>query len=284
MKQAADRPIPDVFGAAIQGQRSEQQDSYRARWLESEKAWLLVLADGMGGHAAGGVASRLAADAFVAAFSEARAKGFGIKESFMLSLEEANLKIQQAQRASPETAGMGTTLVGGYLSGQGIAWISVGDSPLWVLHNGGITRLNEDHSLREIARHGAKGVANMLASVVNGEPITLINCHPDPVPLKFDDFILISSDGILTLEERDIADVAKTNVKYGCEGVARALLREVEKRGKTNQDNCAVLVASASDEQPSPTVDFRKEVAVAAVWAAIGSITVIIGYTAWSFI
>jgi PPM family protein phosphatase len=284
MKQGADRPVPDVFGAAIQGQRSEQQDSYRARWLESEKAWLLVLADGMGGHAAGGVASRLAADAFVTAFSEARAKGSGIKESFMSAVEEANLEIKQAQSASPETAGMGTTLVGGYLSGKGIAWISVGDSPLWVLRNGEITRLNEDHSLREIARHGAKGIGNMLASVVNGEPINLIDCHADPVPLNSDDFILISSDGILTLEEQDIAGVAKINARDGCEGVARALLREVEKRGKTNQDNCAVLVASASDAQASAASDFRTEMAVAAVWAGIGSVTVILGYVAWSFI
>ena len=284
MKSRADRPIPEVFGAAIQGQRSEQQDSYRARWLESERAWLLVLADGMGGHAAGGVASRLAADAFVSAFSDARAKGSPIKNSFLSSLDDANQKIKQAQIASPETAGMGTTLVGGHLSSQGMAWISVGDSPLWLLREGGIERLNEDHSLREIAKRGARGVGNMLASVVNGEPIPLIDCHPDPLPLKSEDFILISSDGMLTLEESDIAAIAASNIKLGCEGLAHALLQGVESKQKANQDNCAVLVAAASDVQSSAVGKVESEAITAAIWAAVGSLTVVLGYVVWSFL
>jgi protein phosphatase len=239
----------------------------------------------MGGHAAGGVASRLAADAFVTAFVEARSQNSSIEEALKLALDDANMRIEQAQRKSPEVAGMGTTLVGAYLSRQGIGWISVGDSPLWLLRAGQVQRLNEDHSLREMVKHGAKGVGNMLASVLNGQPIPLINCQPDPVPLDRDDFILIASDGLLTLEERDIAKIAKANTGYSCEVLARTLLREVENRAKPNQDNCAVLVASASGAHSklSKRPDLKKEMKVAAASAAIGSLTVILGYTAWLY-
>lgn len=87
MKQQPDKiqSKPVVFGAAIQGSREEQQDLFRLWWLEAERAWLLVLADGMGGHTAGGVASRIAADDVVSSFIDFRQQGSQLKDSLVRS-------------------------------------------------------------------------------------------------------------------------------------------------------------------------------------------------------
>ncbi len=233
-----------VFGAAIQGQRSEQQDSFCSIWLPKERAWLLIIADGMGGHAAGEVASRIAVDTFITSFNAARSAGTGLEEALNLSLDSANARIASTQRASPETIGMGTTLVAAHLSTNGLAWISVGDSPLWLYRADKLIRLNEDHSLRGAVAAGARGVGNLLQSALNGQTIALIDCRAQPYPLLAGDLVLISSDGLLTLTEDEIAATVRQSSVGGPEAITRAILDAVEDRRKSNQDNCAVVVAS----------------------------------------
>lgn len=233
---------PDVFGAAIQGARSEQQDAYRLRWIEQENAWLLVLADGMGGHAGGGLASRIAVDGFVAAFVSQRSGGATLEDAFLASLHDANARIAQMQKSQPGLADMGTTIVAAYLSAAGIAWVSVGDSPMWVFRDWQLHRLNEDHSMRELAGH-AKNLRNMLQSVLNGQPIPMIDCHAAPVALRAGDILLLSSDGILTLSEGEIADIVGRHAAGDTQSIANALLQGVSAYRKSNQDNCSLVVA-----------------------------------------
>lgn len=233
-----------VFGAAIQGRRSEQQDSFASVWLPAEKAWLLLLADGMGGHAAGGLASKLAVERFASAFAVARSAGMGLRQAFEAALERANTRIAAEQRDSPERESMGTTLVAAYLSRDGVAWISVGDSPLWLYRGSSLYRLNEDHSLRALAREGAKVSGNMLQSALNGHPIEIVDCQDTPIALHENDLVLLASDGLLTLDEKDIAGEIVRNARNGSEAIAQALLGAVEQQNKDNQDNCTVMLAS----------------------------------------
>src|SRR5581483_8178548 len=101
-----------VFGAAIKGGRTDQQDSFRLCRLDGEGGWLLLLADGMGGHAAGALASKIAADTFVAAFRSLRAEGTSLADALGGALTRANEAIAAAQRLDPDnSAGMGTTVV-----------------------------------------------------------------------------------------------------------------------------------------------------------------------------
>jgi len=198
----------------------------------------------MGGHAAGDVASRLAVDSFSLTFVDARRKGASIEEALRHSLETTNDEIAAKQAASPEATGMGTTLVVAHVSAKGVAWISVGDSPLWLFRDGKLLRLNEDHSLRAAVADGAKLSGNILQSAVNGDPIALVDCRAEPLPLRIGDVVVLASDGVLTLKDQEIAGVARKSSVNGPDAVAQALLQAVETRGKANQDNCAVLIAS----------------------------------------
>lgn len=263
-----------VYGAAIVGRRAEQQDAFRSVWLAAEQAWLLVVADGMGGHAGGAVASRLAADAFVGAFTARRAAGAALGAALRAALDDANARIARGQEEMPETAGMGTTLVAAHLSVDGLAHISVGDSPLWVLRAGALVRVNEDHSFRPAVARGAKAIANMLQSVLNGDPISLVDVQPKPRRLRPGDLVIVASDGLLTLADGEIATVAAHHADAGVEAVAHALLAEVVARGKSNQDNCTALVALA------PAVG-RRRTPWPAILAAALAIVATIGYLAW---
>ncbi|MGQ0686128.1 PP2C family protein-serine/threonine phosphatase [Bradyrhizobium sp.] len=269
----------DVHGAAIQGRRQEQQDSFRSVWLAAEKAWLLVVADGMGGHAAGGTASRLAADAFVASFTAHRAAGNALAASFQSALDEANARIARGQADDPDTEGMGTTLVAAHLSPEGLTWVSVGDSPLWLVHGGSIERVNEDHSLRPAVAKGAKAIANMLQSVLNGQPVAMVDLKSRPRRLRNGEFIILASDGLLTLKEGDIARVAGGAAATGAAATARALLTEVENRQKSNQDNCAVVVAVPPPNSASAAAGFIRSRTVGI--AALILLVVIAGVSVW---
>src|ERR1700694_3725834 len=122
---------PDVYGATLLGRRSQQQDYFYIRRLDERKAVLLVLADGMGGYPGGDQASKLAANGFAAAVVALLDGGARVGDALRGALDAANACVRAAQEQSIEIAKMGTTLVGAYLSAAGIAWISVGDSPLW---------------------------------------------------------------------------------------------------------------------------------------------------------
>ena len=109
---------------------------------------LVVVADGMGGHAAGEVASELAVSVFARAItSEPSVAGLNA------ALHIVNQAILDDAVAHPERAGMGTTLTAivpvGYEDGEALAWVNIGDSRLYQLRDGAIRQVTEDHSVAE---------------------------------------------------------------------------------------------------------------------------------------
>jgi serine/threonine protein phosphatase PrpC len=122
--------------------RSVNQD------LAVETSTLFAVADGMGGHAGGEVASRLAADALAAAFSR-QPTGSGLSEA----VTEANTVVWQHSQENPELRGMGTTLTAVALVNEEghdvLALVNVGDSRTYRFHDGDISQITTDHSLAE---------------------------------------------------------------------------------------------------------------------------------------
>ncbi|MFQ5512809.1 MAG: Stp1/IreP family PP2C-type Ser/Thr phosphatase [Myxococcota bacterium] len=113
-----------------------------------EEIGLFVVADGMGGHVAGEVASRVAIESFVAFVKEHGSMGEAPEEARLLSeaLLEANSAVQH-EAASHQLYGMGTTLTAAQLRGHHATICHVGDSRAYLLHRGALEILTQDHTI-----------------------------------------------------------------------------------------------------------------------------------------
>ncbi|HRC73948.1 MAG TPA: SpoIIE family protein phosphatase [Candidatus Competibacter sp.] len=236
-----------------QGSRARQEDDYGVFELPPQLEageLLLVLADGMGGEQAGAFASALAVRGFIGAYDLLPA--VTIPERLERTLHHVNGQMALEVAGDPEHLhGMGCTLLAVVLAEEGLYWISVGDSPLWLWRRGRLHRLNQDHAYRSVLAErvsagemSAEEAAchpdrNALISAVTGEELELIDVSRQPFALKPNDQILLASDGILTLSEREIGTVLKAarNLASPCE----PLLAAVMSRQHPQQDNTTVL-------------------------------------------
>jgi protein phosphatase len=232
---------------ASQGARSYQEDS--ASVVEGTGGLAAVLADGMGGHAGGALASGLACKFFMHAF--ATAKGT-TSEKLTESLELANAAIAHEVHGNLALNGMGCTLICAVFGADGVEWVSVGDSPLFLVRKGEIVVLNEDHSLApEIDKLAAIGKISweaarndhrrhFLRSALTGGEMELIDRSHRPLALQPGDIVVLASDGIHTISHEAIAKVVSANGKP--DAAAAALLEAVEAVGDPAQDNTTVVV------------------------------------------
>ncbi|MBT5331937.1 MAG: serine/threonine-protein phosphatase [Porticoccaceae bacterium] len=233
-----------VFGAQIQGDRKFQEDAFQIE--KRDEGVLLVLCDGMGGHSGGNQASKLAIATFIDSFFST---SDSLTSRLRAGVEEANNRILQAGVENPELNKMGTTLLAVFVQNSQINWISVGDSPLWLIRGGNIQRLNANHSLaavfEEMVKTGhmsAEDAAtdpnrHSLRSSLSGDEIKLIDERETPFELQVGDCLLLASDGLETLPEQKILDLWQSEPDRYIE----MLLDAVEQAGKENQDNTSAL-------------------------------------------
>ncbi|MDA1257709.1 MAG: protein phosphatase 2C domain-containing protein, partial [Chloroflexi bacterium] len=109
---------------------------------------LLIVADGMGGHQAGGYASNTAVNAVVSRLRASPAAAFTptrAAETLRSAVEVANVEVH-ARSGSIDRTGMGTTLTTAVVSGPILAFAHVGDSRAYLLRNGELARLTSDHT------------------------------------------------------------------------------------------------------------------------------------------
>ena len=240
-----------VASRKIQGERDYQEDACEMLngidGLDDHR--LLVVADGMGGHAGGEVAS----DTVVNAFLENYPKFSGSPPDRLHScLEAANEAIAAAVVERPELNGMGSTVVAAAISGRELYWVSVGDSPMWIFRKSRLKRINADHSMvPELERMMKDGylteeqVANdsrrhMLRSAIMGKDIPLRDNPKGPKMLEPGDWLLLASDGVMVLDEGKIAKTIGDACAADAQDVAAALIQAVEDARHPHQDNTTV--------------------------------------------
>jgi protein phosphatase len=209
-----------------------------------------VLADGMGGHTGGALASRMVCDSFISAYA---GRNGARHERLLEALRSANEAIASKVMANPILSGMGTTLIAAVFADVGVEWVSVGDSPLLLYRRGEIALLNEDHSLApELDRLAAMGRMtveeakadprrHMLRSAVTGDDLDLVDVSRKPLQLETGDYVILASDGLHTLETTEIQRIVAAYAQDGAESVASALIRAVESVRDPYQDNTTVL-------------------------------------------
>lgn len=171
------------------------------------KGVLVLVADGMGGHSAGEVASSMAVEIISRVYYDEPGEP---QEALTRALTEANNRIYEAARKNEALGGMGTTCTAVVLKDGAAVSAHVGDSRLYLVRNGGIYLLTEDHSaVMEMVRRGlltleeARNHAdkNIILRALGTNPEVGIATWDEPLPLKEGDHLLLCSDGLYDLVE-----------------------------------------------------------------------------------
>ncbi|TML70683.1 MAG: Stp1/IreP family PP2C-type Ser/Thr phosphatase [Actinobacteria bacterium] len=208
---------------------------------------LFAIADGMGGAQAGEVASRLAASAL----RESGADGGG--ETRIVDLiQEANRRIYDRSSTDPNTSGMGTTMTVALVEGDRVAFGHVGDSRAYLVRDGRIEQLTEDHSLvNELMKSGKLSREEAETHPQKSVITRALGTDPDvdvdtfSVPAQTSDLFLLCSDGLTDmLSEEQILGVVERH-RDDIDDALRTLVREANRGG--GDDNITVVAFEISD-------------------------------------
>jgi serine/threonine protein phosphatase PrpC len=241
--------------------RQENQDSGYAG------PHLLVVADGMGGHAAGDVASSIAIGEMVSLDAE----NPGAESALDLlagTLREANSELREAMRRQPELRGMGTTVTALLRTGNKIAVAHIGDSRAYLLRDGTLTQITHDHSFVQslidegrITEAEAEGhpqrslVTRVLTGQDEDEPdLAMREAH-------IGDRYLLCSDGLSGFVARDT--IQEILVQAQPPGVTADRLVELAMRAGA-PDNVTCIIGDIVDLDKEPAPSTAQEVVGAA--------------------
>ena len=142
-------------GTDIGRVRQQNQDSILMAGFKHSDAVLLLVADGVGGHKGGEVASKLAVDtmqAYVAKAIMLAQSGGGYSADWLIltlknAIADANLKIMEQQKINPDLSDMATTIVAMFIHGKEVAISHLGDSRCYQFFQNSFKQLTEDHTM-----------------------------------------------------------------------------------------------------------------------------------------
>ncbi len=208
----------DTFGLSEQGPRPANED--RIGWrvpddplLRQRKGALFVLADGLGGHQSGEIASATAVETLLDEYYSPSSHG-RVEPALQRAVQTANLKIYELAQRDARLREMQTTLVGLALTDVSAYVAHVGDSRVYHWRDGVLTQLTNDHSevaelirLRLVRRESLRDhpARNALTRTVGSQLLL----RPDFLrqPIRPGDRFLLCSDGLWAeLEEREISE------------------------------------------------------------------------------
>ncbi|HFI0232330.1 TPA: Stp1/IreP family PP2C-type Ser/Thr phosphatase [Streptococcus suis] len=234
------------------GQKRSNNQDYINCYKNRAGIDLVVLADGMGGHRAGHIASEMAATDLGAAWVDTQLVTLNDAREWLIAIIDAeNQKIHELGQTE-EYRGMGTTLEAVVVIDNQMIYAHVGDSRIGLVRDGEYTRLTNDHSLvgalvragqlteEEALRHPQKNIVTQ--SIGQAEPI-----EPDIAlkTLEVGDYVLINSDGLTNMvSTEDIRDIIVSGVSL--ESKAETLVRFANNAG--GLDNITVGLLHITEE------------------------------------
>ena len=223
------------------------RDGTEDAYLVDDGRGLIAVADGMGGHRAGEVASATALEALRAAITSGRP----LRES----IEDANEAVFTKSRTDTDLRGMGTTLTAGTLvAGDTLLIGHVGDSRAYLLHDGELRQVTDDHSLvEELVREGRltadEAAVHPQRSIITRALGVDASVEVDvyPVALVPGDRLLLCSDGLTGMVQPD--DIAAALRRES--DPTRAATQLVDAANAAGgEDNITVVVVAVTDEAP----------------------------------
>lgn len=228
---------------------------------------IAVLADGMGGHKGGEVASALAVDAILSSLKNSLKdiEPGGVDESTGYSLEsmaieraikEANLVIHTAANKNSKYEGMGTTVVVLLFYDNRITIAHVGDSRLYRMRDNNFEQLTRDHTLiQELVDRGFYSEDDAQQSMNKNLVTRAVGVNPEvEVDLMEDmatpqDIYLLCSDGLTDMiDDHYIEDIIQ-NYKNNLDRMAKVLIKQANANG--GKDNISVMLAMPTKAYPA---------------------------------
>ena len=258
---------PEAVLLSDQGcHRTNNQDSGKiisnANGSSGAPALLVIVADGMGGHKAGEVASQTAVNTITEVYQHAKGTpGEALEQAF----QQANRSILQMANKHQEMAGMGTTCTALAIVGNE-AWAAhVGDSRLYLVRGNDIYQLSEDHTvIQELVRQGLLTTEaaehhedrNVLLRAMGTKPELSIMRWPEPMDVREGDSFLLCSDGLhdLVSDSEMLAVVKGSSPGDAC----RKLILMAKERGGYDNITVAVVAVSSGGRQPSSLTETRQ--------------------------
>lgn len=210
---------------------------------------LFVVADGMGGAQAGEVASRIA----VEAFEQGLPPDGPPEQRLSAVVQRANGEIHRRSRTEAERAGMGTTVTAAYLDGDAVAIAHVGDSRAYLVRDGELRRMTEDHSLVEELVRGGKltqeeAKDHPQRSIITRAlgPEAEVEVDTWTYKLRPGDIVLLCSDGLTSMiPEQQVRDAIIDSGDL--DTAARRLIDEANAAG--GRDNITVVLFRVEDSE-----------------------------------
>ena len=223
-------------------QRTSNQDCSGMAVAPGDGARLWIVADGMGGHAGGEIASRIAVDTAIASFAEGDGDLAGRLRAAIVAANRAVLNAAQQDRA---LTGMGTTAVAIAVAGESVCVANVGDSRAYRIRRARIEQLTRDHSVvAELVRRGHLSEDEAMLHPRRHEVLRSLGFEWDldvdvePAEAAAGDTFLLCSDGLSGVV--DDAEIASLCAKRRPSDAARALVDAANARG--GPDNITVQV------------------------------------------
>lgn len=234
------------------GQRRTNNQDYANQYKNKAGKSMIFLADGMGGHRAGNIASEMAVTDLGAAWVATEISTINeVREWFAEYLEKENQQIHRIGQ-DEEHKGMGTTLEAVAVIDDQVLFAHVGDSRIGLVRNGEYHQLTSDHSLvnallkagqiteEEAAHHPQRNIITQ--SIGQKDEL-----QPDfgMVTVEAGDFIVINSDGLTNMISGDeIRDIVVSNLSV--EEKAKTLVRFANNAG--GLDNITVVLIHFAEE------------------------------------
>src|SRR5262245_36405189 len=229
-----------------------------------ERAHIFLVADGMGGHAAGEFASAMAVTAieqftlnsFKWFFHPGGADAQRVLTQFQNALRQAEARIFEVTTEHPDLKGMGTTVTMAYhLDGQ-LCIVHAGDSRAYMFEEGELRQVTQDHTLAadllrrgaikpdDVARHRLR---NLITNVVGGnEALHFVESHA--LQLQAGDRLLLCSDGLTEMLSNGVI-AATLRDESDPEAACRSLVAQANEAG--GRDNVTVVIARFDAAEPA---------------------------------
>lgn len=237
------------FGLTDKGRyRAENQDSFNI--CEVDSGTLAVVCDGMGGEAAGLLASDMACARFVsfARTGLETAEESMDEDTLRQAVTAANRQVYHFSCSAEQYAGMGTTLVGGYFRADKATFVNVGDSRAYRIAKDGIVQITKDHSQvqrmvdagqltpEQARRHPHR---NIITRAVGSEAFVTSDLFT--IPVREGDIFLLCSDGLTNAvpdAELHRLVMAAEDAESACRNLVQAAL------ANNSRDNITAVVVN----------------------------------------